>query len=414
MTGTLRVFVAHRGRDELALECLKRWHTELASWPGQAEAALHLDGGSSMDQAFRDLLPEWEVHSDPTAKGIQHVRRLQLLMASRGEGHGSRVLFFDTDTVPDIGALEMCERAFKLWGQPVCGYDSPTHDNKDEVFQTGWKLPGTGMTADLRKFPSGNFCFLSPAYAHFMACKAVTTPKLSWDYAAWSAGVVIPWVVMGLSEHIGEGGMHDKDCGGKGRDMARKASDYVRAEADSIRGVAGIKHETKLISVMHPTRRLEKAAGVREEWLKKAKNPNSIEWIYGIDDRDKEKFELLIGGKIVTDPFNRLGAVSKINLCAKASTGKLLVMAADDIFPPDEWDEKLLVSLPDEGEYVLACPDGNPGRPDLIHNIAITRKRYARYGHVIHPEFFHLYGDDLFTAQAVADKVIIRCPSHCL
>ena len=411
MRGALRIFVAHRGRDELAIECLKRWKAEIDKWDGEVEACLHLDGGSSMDQTFRDLLPEWEVFSDPTAKGIQHVRRMQLLMAGRGEGHGARVLFFDTDTVPDEGALEACEKAFKFWGQPVCGYDSAAHDTKDEVLIRGWKLPGTKIAAELRKFPSGNFCFISPAYAHLMACKALQDPDISWDYCGWAAGNIIPWMVLGLSEHIGEGGMHDKDNGGQGRDKARIASGHVRHEAEKIREAIGMIESPILISVLHPTCRFDVSSKVREEWLKLAKNPRAIEWVYGIDAKEQERIGSLLGGKVVVDGENRLGAVSKINACAKNSLGDVLVMAADDIYPPEDWDVKVLAAIPDtKGEYVLACPDGNQGRPDLIHNITITRKRYERYGYVIHPAFYHLYGDDFFTAQAVADKVVVRCP----
>jgi hypothetical protein len=90
-----------------------------------------------------------------------------------------------------------------------------------------------------------------------------------------------------------------------------------------------------------------------------------------------------------------------------AALGKILITVADDFYPPNCWDEKILSALPSiDGEYVL---EPYMGRPDyLLTHAIMTRKRYDRFGYILHPDYFGMYSDNEFTDVAKKDGVIVQ------
>jgi hypothetical protein len=111
--------------------------------------------------------------------------------------------------------------------------------------------------------------------------------------------------------------------------------------------------------------------------------------------------------------------VDQINVAAAASTGKLLMGVMDDLEPPEHWDTLILDAFetgcdyPDEadytGEYVMHFSTGSPMDKDLMNAGAITRKRYERYGYVVHPAFESMYCDNYLTWQARRDEAAGLC-----
>ena len=104
------------------------------------------------------------------------------------------------------------------------------------------------------------------------------------------------------------------------------------------------------------------------------------------------------------------------NLAAELSTGDILMMIADDYYPPVGWDSSVRRELQDPWrEAVLWVRnlihkgDGSTDRFDdgnMCHPI-FTRSYYRRYGYFLHPAYYARASDNEFTEKAVRDGVII-------
>ena len=104
-----------------------------------------------------------------------------------------------------------------------------------------------------------------------------------------------------------------------------------------------------------------------------------------------------------------------MNAAAKASTGQVLVMVADDFFPPEHWDTLLLEAIPDlSGEYAVHVDAQDPWCWIMTHPI-LTRAYYERPGRggckpgdLFYPEYLSVGCDDDFTECAKRDGVVIN------
>lgn len=98
--------------------------------------------------------------------------------------------------------------------------------------------------------------------------------------------------------------------------------------------------------------------------------------------------------------------VDQINAAAKAATGQLLVGIMDDLTAPEFWDARLLAVTPDlNGEYVIDLT--GEVAPWIVYG-AMTRKRYDRFGYVLHPSFESMYADNYFSRCARRDGVVVN------
>src|ERR1700677_4660604 len=81
----------------------------------------------------------------------------------------------------------------------------------------------------------------------------------------------------------------------------------------------------------------------------KAKHQESVEYILCVDARwgfDKNNTPISTGSylKVVWNE-GRKCMVDGFNTAAKASTGQILILVSDDMFPPEGWDELLLDAI---------------------------------------------------------------------
>jgi len=97
------------------------------------------------------------------------------------------------------------------------------------------------------------------------------------------------------------------------------------------------------------------------------------------------------------------------NAAATGTTGKVLIMVADDFLPPHNWDGLLLSIEPKDWidkEHVIKVEDG------YVHNIFVlsilTRKRYERFGYVFYPKYLSLFCDTEFGDVASGQGVVIE------
>jgi len=187
--------------------------------------------------------------------------------------------------------------------------------------------------------------------------------------------------------------------------MALRANGLLE-EADAVEANHFIRNGKK-ISLIHATRgRCKQAVDARRLWFNKAKNPDAIEHIFGLDNDDMHGAFLSVHNHVVTN--GSAGSVAAWNAAAEKAQGEVLVQLSDDWNPPMHWDEILLNAIGDtSGPKVLAISDGH--RTDNLLCMAIlTRKRYQDQGFMFHPEFFSVYSDDYFTKKAYEDGVIIE------
>lgn len=100
----------------------------------------------------------------------------------------------------------------------------------------------------------------------------------------------------------------------------------------------------KMFSVIHPTYlRPHQALAIRDIYLSRARNPMAVEYIFGIHHDDKESLYLLSGYRhVVTD---KEGCCPNTLEPMRQSSGKFIMVIADDLFPPDGWDEQILKAL---------------------------------------------------------------------
>lgn len=183
-------------------------------------------------------------------------------------------------------------------------------------------------------------------------------------------------------------------CGNEAE--ARKLEDYV------------FDKNGRTFSVLHATRRGKLAVDKMYMWLTLAEKAGAIEWIFAVDEDDKESQEALKGYRTVIVPSGK-GPVAAWNEAAKASTGKILIQMSDDWFSPGAWDamiyQKLASKIDDEA--VLRISDGHR-KDDLMCMAILTRKYFDRYGYVFHPDYFSMYSDNHFSWQAAEDEVIVE------
>ena len=144
------------------------------------------------------------------------------------------------------------------------------------------------------------------------------------------------------------------------------------------------------ISLLHATRgRSSKAIECRNKWLEAAKDADTIEHIFGIDDDDSDSLSNINTTRVIV-PRGK-GCVSAWNACAAASKGEILIQLSDDWEPIKNWDQIIIDQFADaDGERVLAISDGTR-RDDLLCMAILNRKRYEKQGFMFHPDFFSVY-----------------------
>ena len=170
-------------------------------------------------------------------------------------------------------------------------------------------------------------------------------------------------------------------------------------------------------SICYATRRSWCINTVVGDWLEKASNKKSVEFIIGVDTDDTMSIE---SGKEAcrhfgnthlfiqaSAPFN---CVKAWNATAKMSKGKVIIMVSDDFVPPRNWDSQLLALQPNwtNESWVVRVNDCNNSTTNKPFTLPIlTRSRYEKLGYVFWPEYESLFSDKEFGDHAQLDGVVI-------
>jgi hypothetical protein len=184
-----------------------------------------------------------------------------------------------------------------------------------------------------------------------------------------------------------------------------------------------------LFSICHTTARPEAWRKCYDLWMERAGRPEVVEYVLCIDERwgfnRDEEFPgvpadpQLAAWEAMRDGRNKLVwntgrkcMVDGANIAAAASSGAILIINSDDMEPPQNWDDVLLMEAVEardlDDDFVIQVSSGTKAddRGLMVLQI-LSRARYERYGYALYPDFTSMYADDDFTAQAVKDGAVI-------
>ena len=164
------------------------------------------------------------------------------------------------------------------------------------------------------------------------------------------------------------------------------------------------------ISVCHPTRgRPQQAAEVRKKWLEAAKDPQSVEYIFGFSEDDKETRDVLGRFRHALSPAGNLEqvggtGVQNYNAAVRASSGKVILAVQDDLEPCLFWDELIWEALADKLNRPAVLQVGDGYRTDdLLITFCVTRPTLAAMNHkggIVSDEYHGVFCDNEFTHRA--------------
>lgn len=177
-------------------------------------------------------------------------------------------------------------------------------------------------------------------------------------------------------------------------------------------------------SICHATARPEKWRAAYESWIQRAAHPKRVEYALCIDERWGFTFGsppgsgpecLLSIDHWVVWNLGRKCCVDSWNTAAMHCTGDILILAADDLRPPDGWDKALNDVVgshdPKTEEFVVWARTGLKSEQRGLMTIQIfSRARYRRLGYALYPEYDGMYSDDEFGEHARQDGCVIDAP----
>jgi len=168
------------------------------------------------------------------------------------------------------------------------------------------------------------------------------------------------------------------------------------------------KHCPVKISILHATRgRPQEAINARVLWMKKASNPQNIEWLFACDNNDPAAAAMKPWNPIMGDG----SCVAAWNRAADKAQGEILIQASDDWDPPLYWDTIVTERLGDLSKpKVLAISDGHR-TDDLLCMAILTKARLIQQSSLFAQEYdacSGIFSDNEFSHRAIKDGVIVQ------
>lgn len=199
-----------------------------------------------------------------------------------------------------------------------------------------------------------------------------------------------------------------------------------------------------LFSILHSSARPDKWRAVYDDWMSKATHPEDVEYVLCADERWG-----FVPGEVpqwvrIADRFGRnllvwnearRCYVDGVNTAAKASTGRILIVNADDQFACEGWDvairnslavrletvEVARITLLGDGEaaecqsfatwrFAISVSTGTPQEHErgIMVMPILSRARYESLGYVFFPEYESMFADNDFCEHAKQDGILIE------
>ena len=150
------------------------------------------------------------------------------------------------------------------------------------------------------------------------------------------------------------------------------------------------------ISLLHPSwKRPALALSCHNEWMSKSDNPENIEYVLCLAEKDPtlaEYMEQFRDTKALRIVHHENGLVKQVNRAATECAGELIIAISDDFSCPEHWDTILRNALAGKSDYVVKTQDGL--QPFIMTLPVMDRAFYNRLGHIYHPDYNHMYGDE--------------------
>lgn len=176
-------------------------------------------------------------------------------------------------------------------------------------------------------------------------------------------------------------------------------------------------------SLLHTSARPNKWREIYDQWLSCADEPSQVQYVLIGDQRwGFDKYNPGLSLRDIDTYANlfpsRRCYVEGVNLAARYSRGRTIVVIADDQHPCQGWDTAINrvirdYELIDRGtvmEYVIRV---NTETPDEVkRNITVmpivSRTRYQRLGYIFYPGYESMYADNDLSEHAQQDGVMIE------
>jgi hypothetical protein len=167
----------------------------------------------------------------------------------------------------------------------------------------------------------------------------------------------------------------------------------------------------KTLTLLHATRGTPgRALETRQIWLDRAIHPERVEHIFGIQPDDDASVRAFIDyqhGVSVPPPEWASSSVANWNTAAALSTGEILIVIADDLTPPQGWDEQVEKLPAGDKEWACYVPDTVRQDGLMCHPI-LSRALYNKRGYVFHPDYFGVFCDNDFTVRTQLECPILQ------
>ncbi len=166
-------------------------------------------------------------------------------------------------------------------------------------------------------------------------------------------------------------------------------------------------------SLLHATfRRTQTPVIVKEAWIGRAAHPGRVEYIFALDTDDLESLAWTEGHeRVVSTPLpGCVTAVRNWNAAASAATGDLLIVIADDLFPPQDWDiglDSIIANLdPRSVSFAVKLSDSPRAGDVLLRHPVVSRKYFDEFG-LFSSKYEGVYCDNDITTRAFWKSTII-------
>lgn len=179
-----------------------------------------------------------------------------------------------------------------------------------------------------------------------------------------------------------------------------------------------------LFSILHTSARPGKWREIYDAWMQATVNPADVEYVLCIDPRwgfllIPELYEVPLDNLLVVQNTGRRCYVDGVNIAAKASSGRILIVNADDQYPCEGWDSKIsgfiraaypsIEAWAVAHESVIEVSTGTPdehARGIMVMPI-LSRARYEKLGYVFYPAYESMFADNDFCEHARQDGIVI-------
>ena len=174
-----------------------------------------------------------------------------------------------------------------------------------------------------------------------------------------------------------------------------------------------IPEDRVFFSLLHATFRAGPVAlEVRHAWISRAVQPLQVEHVFAFTADDELSMKWCRDGKWVVQErgTHKITAVANWNAAATRARGQILIVIADDLFPPQAWDEGLNETVrsldPLKVPFALKWDDHTEDASPLMRHPVLSREYYKRYG-LFDPRFEGIAADDDFTYRAHHNGIVL-------